>query len=109
MRTTLELLRELLHRVGRRPGNRLGEIEALALLRLAEVRRVEQLLEADDLRALVGGFADARDRALDVLVDVVRDCFLYDSYSEKGEGDVAMGERLTSCACTGSGGRFALA
>ena len=38
-------------RVGRRAGNRLGEVEALALLRLAEVGRVEQLLQADDLRA----------------------------------------------------------
>ena len=33
------------------PGDRLGQIEALALLRLAEVRRVEELLQADDLRA----------------------------------------------------------
>ena len=40
------------------PGNRLGEVEPLALLRLAEVRRVEQLLQADDLRAAAGGLAD---------------------------------------------------
>ena len=33
------------------PGNRLRQVEAVALLRLAEVRRVEQLLQADDLRA----------------------------------------------------------
>ena len=47
-----ELLRERLHALGRRPRNRLGEIEALALsVDLAEVRRVEELLEADDLRA----------------------------------------------------------
>ena len=43
------------------PGNRLGEVEALALLRFAEVRRVEELLEADDLRAARRGFANALD------------------------------------------------
>ena len=49
-----QLAGKLLHRVGRRPGNRFGEIEAIALLRLAEVERVEQLLQADDLRASPG-------------------------------------------------------
>ena len=49
-----QLAGELLHRVRRRPGNRFGEIEAVALLRLAEVERVEQLLQADDLRAASG-------------------------------------------------------
>ena len=49
-----QLARQRLHRVGRRPGNRFGEIEAIALLRLAEVERVEQLLQADNLRASSG-------------------------------------------------------
>ena len=46
----LELFRHLPHPVDGRPGDRLGQIEALVLLRFAKVRRVEQLLEADDLR-----------------------------------------------------------
>ena len=49
-----QLTRERLHRVRRRTGNRLGQVEAVALLRLAEVERVEQLLQADDLRAAPG-------------------------------------------------------
>ena len=47
----LELARNRLHPLGRRSGNRFCEVEAIALLRLAEIRRIEQLLEADDLRA----------------------------------------------------------
>ena len=58
-----KLLGQRLHAVGRRPGDRLGEVEALALLRFAEVRRVEQLLEANDLRPARRGFADAADGA----------------------------------------------
>ena len=37
----LQLARELLHRFDRRPRNRLGQIESLVLLRLAEVRSIE--------------------------------------------------------------------
>ena len=49
-----QLTRELLHRIRGRSGNRLCQVEAVALLRLAEVERVEQLLQADDLRAAPG-------------------------------------------------------
>ena len=56
----LKLARERLHGVGGRTGNRLGQVEALAVLRLAEVGRVEELLEADDLRAASGGVANQR-------------------------------------------------
>ena len=71
-------------RVDRRSGDRLREIEALGLLRLAEVRRVEELLQADhDLRAAAGGFADALDGALDVLRRVGGDRFLNQSDRER--------------------------
>ena len=53
-----ELAREPLHALGDRPRNRLGEIEALRVGHFAEVRRVEELLQADDLRAARGGFTD---------------------------------------------------
>ena len=49
-----------------------------ALLRLAEVRRVEQLLEADDLRAARRGIADAFDRVRDVLRHVAGGAVLND-------------------------------
>ena len=42
-------------RVGARPGDRLGQLEEAMVLDLAEVLRAEQLLRADDLRALVDG------------------------------------------------------
>ena len=47
----------------RRAGDRLGELEEAVVLDLAEVRPLEQFLEADDLRALGGGGADALDGA----------------------------------------------
>ena len=68
--------------LGRRSGNRFSEIEALVLLRFAEVRRVEQLLQANDLRSLVSSLADVGVRRSDVLVDVVGDGFLNDSDGE---------------------------
>jgi hypothetical protein len=82
----LELPRHLLHPLDSRSGNRLGKIEALVLLGLAEVRRVEQLLKADDLRAAFGRLTDAHDRPLDVLVYVVRDRFLDNSDCECRRG-----------------------
>src|ERR1700693_3007899 len=82
----LELPRHLPHPFDRRTRNRLGEIEALVLLGLAEVGRVEQLLKADDLRAALGRLADARDRPLDVFVYVARDRFLDNSNCECRRG-----------------------
>ena len=62
----LVLLGQVLHQLGRRPvGNPLGEVVPLDLLLGAEVRAVEQLLQADDLDALFGGLGDHGD----VLVD----------------------------------------
>src|SRR5258706_11160151 len=79
----LELARQLLHALHCRTIDRLGQIEALVLLGFAEVRRVEQLLEADDLRALLGRFADSGLGTVDVFPDVVGDRFLDDSNGER--------------------------
>jgi len=49
--------RQLRHRVRARPGNLLRELEVFVVLHLAEVLRGEELLQADDLRAAIGGFA----------------------------------------------------
>ena len=57
----LQLRRERAQHLGRVAGNRLGEVEVLLLKRLAEVRRAEQFLQADDLRAAPGGLANLRD------------------------------------------------
>src|SRR5206468_13123962 len=53
-----KLAREPLHQRDRRPGNILREVEAVVLLRLAEILRVKQLLQADDLRAALRCLAD---------------------------------------------------
>ncbi len=47
------------------PGNRLGEVVPFDLLLGAEIRAVEQLLQANNLGAFVGGLVDQ----CDVLVD----------------------------------------
>ena len=47
----LEFPGQGLHRIGGRTGNGFGEVEPLAMLRFAEVRRVEELFQADDLGA----------------------------------------------------------
>ena len=57
-------------------------IEAVGVLRFAEVRRVEKLLKADDLRAPSRGFADALDCSLDVGRDVGGHCLL-----DQSDGD----------------------
>src|SRR5690348_15095818 len=43
-----ELLRHRLHRISRWSGNRLSDVETFALLRFTEVRRIEELFEAND-------------------------------------------------------------
>ena len=78
-----QLAREARHRVRRRAGNRLGEIEAIALLRLAEVRRVEQLLEADDLRTAAGRLAHQPLGARDVGRGVGRRVILDEADGER--------------------------
>ena len=63
------------------------------LLRFTEVGRVEQLLEANYLRAFRSRLADACLGAADVFLDVVVDRFL--NYSDGKEDDAAMTGRLT--------------
>ena len=58
-----KLRRDLAERLGGGAGNRLGEVEEAVVLGLAEVRPLEQFLQADDLRALGGGGAHALDGA----------------------------------------------
>ena len=62
---------QLAERLGRGPGDGLGQVEAVVIFLAAKILRAEQFLQADDLRAAPGGFADAlmavarfsRDRA----------------------------------------------
>jgi hypothetical protein len=55
-----QLTRELLHAFGNRSRNRLRQVEAFGVVNLAEVRRVEQLLHANDLCAAGRSVADGR-------------------------------------------------
>src|SRR4029079_5907351 len=66
----VQLLRDLLHSLDRWSWNWLGDVEALALLRFAEVGSVEELLQADDLGTAGGSFPNAVSRAVDVGVGV---------------------------------------
>src|SRR6266540_4066800 len=60
------LARHVLHQLRGRPArDRLGVRVVVRVLHLAEVRPVEQLLQAHHLRALRGGGADRGDRVLD--------------------------------------------
>ena len=68
----LEFLRQALHGIGRRAGNRFRQVESVALLGLAEVRRLEQLFQAHDLGALAGGVAHESVGSLQVRCDVRR-------------------------------------
>ena len=78
----LELARNRLHPPGRRSGNRFREVEAIALLRLAEVRRVEQFLEADDLRAAPRRVTNEPFRSCDIGGGIVGRVVLDDADGE---------------------------
>jgi hypothetical protein len=78
-----ELPGERLEAVGDGPRHRLRQVEVLDARRLGEVRRVEQLLEADDLRAAARGLADELDRARDVRRGVVGRVVLDDADGER--------------------------
>ena len=54
---------QLAQRLGGRAGDGLGQVEVVVIFFAAEVLRAEQLLQADDLRAALGGLADRRDGA----------------------------------------------
>jgi hypothetical protein len=77
-----ELSRELLHRAHGRSGDRLREVEPLALLRFAEVRGVEQLLEADDSRPARRGLADALGCTREIRLEIVAHPLLYETDGE---------------------------
>ena len=59
MRTVLMAAGQLLQGRGAGSGNRLGQFEIIVVLALAEILRAEQLLGANDLRALSRGCGDA--------------------------------------------------
>jgi hypothetical protein len=77
-----ELFRHLLQGRRGRSRNRLGDVEPLVSLRLREVRRVEQLLQANDLRTARRRFPDARDRGLERELQIVGRGILNDPDSE---------------------------
>ena len=64
--TTLCLRAAARERLRRRAGDRLGEREQRRVFLLAEVLRAEELLQAHDRGAALGGLPDARDRFLEV-------------------------------------------
>ena len=64
--------RQFLESIGARPGNFLRQLEILVVLALAEILRAEQLLRADDLRAVFRGALDERDGLFKVRVRIGR-------------------------------------
>ena len=68
----LQFARDLAERFGRRSGNRLGQVEQFRVLFAAEILRAEQLLQANDLRAARGGFANLRHRFIQILLSTQR-------------------------------------
>ena len=66
------LSRDTGERFGRRPGDRLREIEGAVVFPLREVLRAKELGQADDLGARGGRLAHAVDRGLDVRLGLRR-------------------------------------
>ncbi len=59
-------LRDSLHRLGRWPGDGLGEFEVFVILDLAKIHRGEKLLETHDVRAFRGGGPDPAKGGIDI-------------------------------------------
>src|SRR5688572_7569451 len=78
-----QLAGEPLHGVGRRTGNRFSQVEPVALLRFAEIQRVEQLLQADDLCPLTGRLAYEPLRPGHIRGSVLVGVILDDSYGKR--------------------------
>src|SRR5260221_1171301 len=95
-----ELCGELLHDGGGGTGDRLRHVEALVLLRLAEIRRVEELLETDDLRAARSRFPNARDGGVDIGFGVRRVGILNDSDAKRCAGH---GAKITGASTASAG------
>ena len=66
-------------RLRRRSRNRLREIEKCDVFTLAEILRLKELRQADDLRAFFGGGTHVFDRALQVLFRLGRARHLHDA------------------------------
>ncbi len=73
----VRLAREILHQLRGRPGNRFGVGEVLGVLHLAEVRSVEEFLEAEHLGASIGGLTGQGDVGRDHRLFVARPLCLY--------------------------------
>src|SRR5262245_4074262 len=80
----LQLPGNRLHPLGRRPGNRLRQVEPVTVLRLAEVLRIEQFFQTDDLRPAAGGVAHEPLGTDDVGRDVLGRMILDEAYGEGG-------------------------
>ena len=66
-------------RAGDRAGNRLREIEQTGVLALAEILRLEEFRQADDLGAARGGLMDLVDGPLQIFVGIGRRRHLHQS------------------------------
>ena len=77
-----ELARELGEALGGGTGNRLGEVERSAVFLAAEILRAEEFLDADDLRAPSGGFADAPFGFGQILVGIDRAGHLNEAHAK---------------------------
>ncbi len=75
----LQLACDIAQALGRRAGNRFGEIEECDVFALAEILRLKQFGQADDLGAFGGGVAHVCDRALQVLFRLGRARHLHDA------------------------------
>ena len=62
MMVTFNLARDIRKALGRRSRNRFREIEECDVFTLAEILRLKELRQADDLGAFAGGGAHAFDR-----------------------------------------------
>src|SRR5690606_11686339 len=78
----LQLFRQSQHPIRGRPGDRLRQVEPVGVRRLAEVGRVEELLETDDLRALLRRLANLGHGGLELCLTIVGYCFLNEADGE---------------------------
>ena len=65
---------------GGRAWNAFGKVEAIRILRLAEIERIVKLLQHDQFCSLSGSFSDACFHVQEVLFDFLHTFVLYDAY-----------------------------